>query len=137
MFCDGGLYMPISNYFSFLIFISKDKAWISNSSLQAWVALAGKDPSTYTNNPPLFAETYSWNALQKPGIKNCAVGKEVSSFVSQLLGCQRVQNLSSLSQKTCYIQSSNSNKRDWCRNGGLPLFYYFTVQSYLLCVGRK
>ena len=25
----------------------------------------------------------------------------------------------------------------WCRNGGLPLFYYFTVQSHLLCVREK
>ena len=25
-------------------------------------------------------------------------------------------------------------KGDWCRNGGLPLFYYFTVQFHLLCV---
>ena len=25
----------------------------------------------------------------------------------------------------------------WCRNGGLTLFYYFTVQSHLLCIGGK
>ena len=25
-------------------------------------------------------------------------------------------------------------KGDWCRNGRLSLFYYFTVQSYLPCV---
>ena len=32
-------------------------------------------------------------------------------------------------------------KKGWCRNGfdekGLPLFYYFTFQSHLLCVGEK
>ena len=28
-------------------------------------------------------------------------------------------------------------KGGWCRNGGLPLFYDFTVQSYLLCLGGE
>ena len=28
-------------------------------------------------------------------------------------------------------------KGAWCRNGGLPLVYYFTVQSHLLCVWGK
>ena len=34
-------------------------------------------------------------------------------------------------------KGETAEKEGWCRNGGLPLFYYFTVKSHLLCVGGK
>ena len=49
-------------------------------------------------------------------------------------------------QKLCHLggvqnflleRRGKTEKGSWCRNGRMPLFYYFTVQSQLLCVWMK
>ena len=46
------------------------------------IILDGKSPFTYTSNPKLFAVISFLYGVLKPGRLNCAVGKELSSFVS-------------------------------------------------------
>ena len=40
-------------------------------------------------------------------------------------------------QTFCQKGGITLKKGGWCRDGGLPLFYYFNVQLYLLCVAGK
>ena len=82
LFCDSSLHMSINKHYSFLKFISKGIAQISNGSLKAWSSLTRIDTLSKSNKPPLFAAASNQNGLWKPGMKNCAVGREVSSLVS-------------------------------------------------------
>ena len=56
--------------------------------------------------------------------------------VAPSLTFQKLSHLGGV-QNFLLERRGKTEKGSWCRNGRMPLFYYFTVQSQLLCVWMK
>ena len=91
----------------------------------------------YMNLKPNKQKIISFNTTAMTSLGFIMVGTPPPT-PPKIESLEEVQNVL-LERRNKPVKRGGGGGRSWCRNGGggLSLFYYFTVQSYLLCVRGK